>query len=291
MRRFAAFVTLVLSVALVAPSSSTTVAAAPRRSPGDPRVPHRDRRGPPRRHRERQEGPPRPRPQGRGAAGLRERPALRGAGSFRLVESRGHDRAGEPPARSSRSRRAASSPRRSEECTGRGPASAVQPRDARLRPDEPRGQPPRREGRARLRREGHATARTQAAVFAIGTGLVLAQPFTSRQGSPPGRPIARGHLGDRPEGPVAHDPGSAGARRTSRWPATCPRAGRSRGADVTQPSVRAIAATPSAAAGDVPQDTFEVQTPGLDRPRRCAWRTASSARWRASGPSTRSSRW
>ena len=153
MRRFAAFATLVLSVALVAPSSLTTVAALAQTSPQPAPefrtgtavvlldVIARDKKGRPVRDLKAEE------------LQVFENDQRCEVRSFRLVESEGTLEPGAAGAVA-----APVTPRRAgggRRSAGRGQARAVQPRHARLRPDEPRGQPPRREGRARLRREGH----------------------------------------------------------------------------------------------------------------------------------------
>ncbi len=160
--------------------------------------------------------------EGRGDPGPRERPALRdtvvparGVGGH--ARARGRRRGG----RGRRSGRAA----RGRGCVRRGPAVAAQPRDARLRPHEPGGQPPRREVRPRLRGEGHGRAhagrglldqhapRARAAVHGRQGGARRGD----RRGPPPARTSrtarsprrrsrSRGTRGRRPGGPTPSSP-------------------------------------------------------------------------------------
>ena len=288
MRRFAAFATLVLSVALVAPLSLTTVAALAQTSPQPAPefrtgtavvlldVIARDKKGRPVRDLKAEE------------LQVFENDQRCEIRSFRLVESESTiepGAAGAVPAPI-----APVEPPRGRRSARRGPARAVQPRHARLRPDEPRGQPPRREGRARLRREGHGRPHAGRGVH-DRHGARPRAVVHEREGAP-ARGDRRGHLGEGPEGPLAHRPGAAGlARRDARRGDADP----ARGA--VGRGRRLAAGDPGGRALEPPRAAPRTGSSRWRRcgwrwwPTRCAWPTACSARRRATGRCIRCWRW
>ena len=278
MRRFAAFAALVLSVALVAPLSLTTVAALAQTSPQPAPefrtgtavvlldVIARDKKGRPVRDLKAEE------------LQVLENDQRCEIRSFRLVESEGTLEPGaagavaapvapvEPPA-------AGGAPAEGQ----RAPFNLVTLVFDRMSLEDNR----LAEKAARDFVEKGMDARTQVAVFTIGTGLGLVQPFTGEK-EPLLAAIAAATSGKDLKDRLAHRAGPAGVagRRPGERPGRGRAARRDRGRD---PAVRRAdhrsRRSPARRAGG--PAGAEVSSSGS--PTRCAWRTACSGRWRATG--------
>jgi VWFA-related protein len=131
-------------------------------------------------------------------------------------------------------------------------------------------------------------ARTQAAVFTIGSQLGLVQPFTSEK-EPLLAAIALATSGKNLKDPSL----TAQAQQASRDVAMAsglpvggalPETG-----DATQPASERVTALRAANPGSRSTRAVPISSTGSHA--RCAWRTASSGRWKESGRSIPCSRW